>query len=279
MEQTFRKKWPVYLIEAWALGTFMLMASLVVIVVEHPAMPVRAVISSPLLRRAIIGVCMGLTAISLIYSRWGKRSGAHLNPAVTIAQWRLNRITAADALAYIGAQFAGGSLAVALLHGLMPYFMTHPTVNDVVTVPGSAGIWVALAFEFGMAFVLLTMVLALSNSRRLAPYTGYFVGLLVALYITFEAPFSGMSINPARTVSSALSANLWTGWWIYFMGPIAGMSLAGWLYRQRYRRRYGECRSMALHLSGRPNGCSTYEVLWWAEDEPGKPLIEHPPTD
>lgn len=278
MAPAFSKKWPVYLIEAWALGTFMLMASFVVILVEHPALPVRDAIPSSWLRRALIGLGMGLTAVSLIYSRWGKLSGAHLNPAVTIAQWRLNRITTKDAAAYIIAQFAGGSLAIGLLHWLMPYFMAHPTVNHVATVPGPAGIWVALMFEFGMAFGMLTMVLALSNSRRLAPYTGYFVGALVALYITFEAPYSGMSINPARTVSSAVSAGVWTAAWIYFVGPITGMSLAGWLYRKQYRRRYGECRSMAMHLSGQRNGCQTYEVLWWAEDGPGEKLLEHPST-
>ncbi|CCH53679.1 major intrinsic protein [Fibrisoma limi BUZ 3] len=278
MAPTLSKKWPVYLIEAWALGTFMLMASFVVILVEHPALPVRDAIPSAWLRRALIGLGMGLTAVSLIYSRWGKLSGAHLNPAVTIAQWRLNRITTTDAAAYIVAQFAGGSLAIGLLHWLIPYFMAHPTVNYVATVPGKAGVWVALVLEFGMAFWMLTMVLALSNSRRLAPYTGYFVGALVAFYITVEAPYSGMSINPARTVSSAVSAGVWTAVWIYFVGPIAGMSLAGWLYRKQYRRRYGECRSMAMHLSGQRNGCRTYEVLWWAEDGPGETLFEHPST-
>ena len=266
MREIVQKNWPLYLIEAWALGMFMVAASLVVIVVEHPEFPVRSAISSPMLRRALIGVCMGLTAIGLIYSGWGKRSGAHLNPAVTIAQWRLNRITTTDALAYIAAQFVGGSFGIILINSFLPNYMAHPSVNFVATQPGSAGVWVALAFEFAMSFGMLTMVLALSNSRRLAPYTGYFVGIVVALYITFEAPFSGMSINPARTVSSALSANLWTGWWLYFVGPIAGMSLAGWLYRRNYRRRYGQCRTMAMHLSGQKNGCETYEVLWWSEE-------------
>jgi aquaporin Z len=90
---------------------------------------------------------MGLTATGLIYSGWGKRSGAHLNPAVTLAQWRLNRITTPDAAAYIVAQFAGGALGIALVHGLLPAYMTYPAVNDVVTMPGPAGVWVALAFE------------------------------------------------------------------------------------------------------------------------------------
>jgi aquaporin Z len=272
MLETIRKNGPLYLIEAWALGMFMVVASLVVIVVEHPALPVRAVIPSGDVRRAIIGLCMGLTAVGLIYSGWGKRSGAHLNPAVTVAQWRLNRISTLDAAFYVLAQFVGGALGVWLVWLLLPGFMAHTSVNYVATVPGSAGVWVALTLEFLMSFALLTMVLALSNSRKLSPYTGYFVGLVVALYITFEAPFSGMSINPARTVSSALSANIWTAVWIYFAGPVAGMSLAGWLYRLRYRKRHGECRTMALHLSGAQNGCQTYEVLWWAEESEGQPI-------
>ncbi len=266
MLETLRKNGSLYLIEAWALGTFMVVACLVVIVVEHPDLPVRAAIPSDLLRRAIIGICMGLTAVGLIYSPWGKLSGAHLNPAVTLAQWRLNRISTLDALFYIVAQFVGGSLGVWLVHLVLPDWVAHPSVNYAATVPGSAGVWVALGIEFGMAFCLLTMVLTLSNSRRLARYTGFFVGMVVALYITLEAPYSGMSINPARTIASALSANVWTGVWIYFVGPIAGMALAGWGYRLRYRRRHGECYSMNMHLSGQRNGCRTYEVLWWTQD-------------
>ncbi len=272
MFQTIRKNWPLYLIEAWALGTFMVVASLVVIVVEHPDLPVRSAVPSDMLRRAIIGSCMGLTAVGLIYSPWGKLSGAHLNPAVTLAQWRLNRITTTDALFYIVAQFVGGSLGVVLVHTLLPDYIAHPSVNYVATVPGSAGVWVALGCEFLMSFCLLTMVLALSNSKWLSLYTGYFVGVVVALYITVEAPYSGMSINPARTVSSAVSARNWTDIWIYFLGPIAGMSLAGWRYRLRYRRRYGECRSMKMHLSGQRNGCRTYEVLWWTQEATSEPI-------
>lgn len=263
---TFQKNWRLYLIEAWALGTFMIVAATAVTIIDHPAFLVRSVVPLPDVRRALVGVCMGLTAIGLIYSGWGKRSGAHLNPAVTLAQWHLNRISTTDALFYIGAQFLGGGLGIALFYSVFPDVMAHPAVNFVTTKPGPAGVWLALACEFSMAFGMLTMVLTLSNSRRLAPYTGYFVGAVVALYITIEAPFSGMSINPARTVSSALSSGQWSGWWVYFVGPISGMWLAAWLYRRNYRRKHGECRTMAIHLSGQQNGCPTYEVLWWSED-------------
>jgi len=176
LTNTFRKNWPLYLIEVWALGMFMIAASVVVIIVNHPDFPIRAAVPSDLARRAVIGICMGVTDVCLIYSRWGKRSGAHLNPAVTLAQWRLNRITTTDAVFYILAQFVGGWLGVALIYALVPDLLAHPAINYVTTVPGQAGIWVAFGFEFGLAFCILTMVLALSNSRQLArpcwPTTG-----------------------------------------------------------------------------------------------------------
>ena len=74
------KNWRLYLIEAWALGMFMLAAALVMILVDHPAFPVHNAIPSPLFRRAIVGVAMGLTAVGLIYSRWGKLSGGAYEP-------------------------------------------------------------------------------------------------------------------------------------------------------------------------------------------------------
>jgi aquaporin Z len=85
-----------------------------------------------------------------------------------------------------------------------------------------------LAFlaELLISFVLMTVVLTVSNTQRLARFTGLFAGALVATYISLEAPLSGMSMNPARTFSSALSAHLWTALWIYFTAPPLGMLLA-----------------------------------------------------
>lgn len=77
---------------------------------------------------------------------------------------------------------------------------------------------------------MLFMVLSITNTPSLARFTGLFAGLLVFLYITFEAPLSGMSINPARTFASALPSGIWTGGWIYFTAPVLGMLLAAQLY-------------------------------------------------
>ncbi|MFN7117588.1 MAG: MIP/aquaporin family protein [Saprospiraceae bacterium] len=262
MWTALQKNWRIYLIEAWALGMFMVSAALFTIVVEHPELLVRRSIESPLLRRFLIGIAMGLTAIALIYSNWGKRSGAHMNPAVTLTNLQLNRIRPYDALWYILAQFIGGTLAILFIKWLAFPYISIPDVNYAVTIPGKAGIWAALGMECFISFGLFLMVLYLSNHKKLAPYTGFFVGGLLVLYITLEAPFSGMSMNPARTFASAYPANIWTGWWLYFIGPIAAMNLAGFLYRRWYRTTHNSnCLTMDCHMAGQKHDNVTYEVL------------------
>src|SRR5437899_2861426 len=100
--------WPEYLIEGALLGIFMISACLSVFVLEHPASPVPRRIRSGTVRRTIIGLMMGITAVALIYSPWGQRSGAHMNPGTTLAFLTLGKIKAWDAVFYIAAQFAGG---------------------------------------------------------------------------------------------------------------------------------------------------------------------------
>jgi aquaporin Z len=226
--------WREYLMEAAGLGLFMVSACVFVALIEYPGSPVRQAIDDDLVRRLLIGVAMGLTAISLIYSPWGKRSGAHLNPAVTLTFYRLGKIAPWDAAFYVLAQFAGGIagmlLAAALLGGML---LAHPTINHVVTTPGAAGTAVAFAAEAMISFGLMLTVLIVSNRPAINRYTGLAAGALVATYITIEAPLSGMSMNPARTFGSAFSADLWTALWIYFAAPLAGMLAAAETYTRR----------------------------------------------
>jgi len=262
MWTALRTNWKIYLIEAWALGMFMISAAFFTILMEHPNLPIRNAIESPILRRFLIGLAMGLTAIALIYSNWGKRSGAHMNPAVTLTNLQLDRIRPTDAAWYILAQFIGGTLAILLFKWLAFHYVSIPEVNYAVTIPGKSGIGLAFAMEFFISFFLFLMVLILSNAKKLAPYTGFFVGGLLVIYITLEAPYSGMSMNPARTFASAYPANLWTAWWLYFIAPILGMNLAGYLYRRWYRIQHnGNCLGMDAHMSGQQYDNTTYEVL------------------
>lgn len=262
MWQAIRAHTPIYLIEAWALGMFMVSAAFFTILLESPSLPVRQLIADPFVRRAIMGAAMGLTAVLLIYSPWGKRSGAHMNPAVTLTFLQLDRIRPADAAGYMFAQFAGGALGIFLFKWMVYPYISDPAVNYVVTVPGPSGWLTALVLEALMSFCLFLVVLLSSNAQKLAPYTGYFVGVLLTFFIAFEAPFSGMSINPARTVASALPSGIWRDWWIYFAGPIVGMNAAGFVFRRIYRwRNNGNCLSMDCHMSGKKHQNPIYEVL------------------
>src|SRR5689334_13092656 len=110
-----RRNWPEYLIEGWALGTFMISAGVVATLLDYPGSPVHRAIADPTLRRVLGGIAMGLTAIALIYSPWGQRSGAHMNPAVTLTFLRLGKIHRGDAFAFVLAQFIGGTLGVLLV--------------------------------------------------------------------------------------------------------------------------------------------------------------------
>jgi aquaporin Z len=230
-----------YAIEAVGLGIFTLSAAVVTALLELPTSPLRQTIADSLLRRFLIGIAMGLTAIAIIYSPWGKRSGAHINPAVTLTFWRLKKIETWDALCYIVAQCIGGWLGLLIAAVLLGSAIADPTVNYVVTIPGRQGDLVAFLAEFAISFGLMTLVLNVSNQMRMSQYTGICAGILVALYITFEAPISGMSMNPARTLASALPAQVWQSIWIYFTAPPLGMLLAAEVYlRQGKKKRQSQ---------------------------------------
>lgn len=230
MRDALRRHWPEYLMEAAGLGLFMLSAVVVATVMEHPSSPVRAAIDNPLYRRIPMGLAMGITAIGIIYSPWGKRSGAHINPAVTLTFYRLGKMARWDAILYVLAQCAGGLVGVGLPALFIGNYMAHPSVNYVVTVPGDSGVVVAFMAELAIAFILMVVLLIAMNHDRLAPLTGFFAGLLVAAYVVVEAPFSGFGMNPARTFASALPAWRWTGFWLYMIAPPVGMLLAAELY-------------------------------------------------
>ena len=238
---SLRLHWPEYLMEASLLGAFMVSACLFGALYEFPHSPVRHAIASQLLRRVLMGLSMGLTAIAVIYSPWGKQSGAHINPSVTLAFLRLGKVTVWDAVFYIASQFAGAVLGVVLVARFLGKELADPAVRYVVTVPGDHGLWVAWLAEFIIAFGMMSTVLYFSNHHRLDRYTGLFAGLLVATYIAIEAPFSGMSMNPARTFGSGFSAEVWSGLWVYLTAPPLAMLTAAEIYLWRKGRLAVKC--------------------------------------
>ena len=230
MWESWKQHWPEYAIEAGCLGAFMVSACTFAAILGHPDSPLARRITSPIEGRLFMGCAMALTAIAIIYSPWGKRSGAHMNPAVTFTFWRLGKVASRDAIFYVLAQFAGGIAGVLAIRALLRPWVSHPAVNYAVTTPGKAGALAALIAECLISFILMLVILLVSNTERIARHTGLFAASLVATYITLEAPISGMSMNPARTVGSAFSAHVWTSLWIYFTAPVLGMILAAEAY-------------------------------------------------
>lgn len=233
--------------EAAELGLFMMSACAFGVLLWYPASPVRQVVAEPLLRRGLMGLAMGATAIAIIYSPLGKRSGAHFNPAVTLAFLRLGKIAPWDAAFYIGAQFLGAVAGVAVAAVLLGGRLADPAVRYVATRPGGYGPWVAFVAEAGIAFVLMTVILTVSNRPKVNRLTGLFAGMLVALYITFEDPLSGMSMNPARTFGSALVGQIWDSIWIYFTAPPLAMLLAAEVYLRVAGARRVLCAKLHHH--------------------------------
>ena len=190
----------------------------------------RQALADSLTRRVLMGLAMGLTAIAIVYSPWGKRSGAHLNPAVTLTFFRLGKVETPDAIFYVLAQFVGGVAGVLLASALLRSVLGHPAVNYVATLPGETGV-VGRVFCRSRHHVSSDADGADGfQSGEAGALTGLFAGTLVAIYITFEAPLSGMSMNPARTFGSAVGGNIWTALWIYFAAPPLGMLLAAEAY-------------------------------------------------
>jgi aquaporin Z len=224
-----REHWPEYAIEALLLGLFMVSAGVFSTLLEAPGSPLREALPDPTLRRVLVGVAMGATSTALVYSPLGKRSGAHMNPALTLAYVRLGKVTPRDAAGYALAQLAGGLAGVCLVAAFLGGAFREAPVSWVATLPGVAGPWLAFVAELAISFVMMSAVLVATNVPRLAPYTGVICGSLVATYIALEAPISGMSMNPARTLASGLPSGQFGGLWVYLLAPPLGMLLAAQL--------------------------------------------------
>ena len=242
--QAVSTHWPEYLIEAACIGFFMISACGFTVLLSHPSSPVAKEIHSEFLRRGLMGMAMGSTAIAIIFSPLGKRSGAHINPAVTLTYLRLGKVNPSDAAFYTLFQFLGAIVGVLVASKLMGDLLAHQAVNYAVTIPGTSSLFQPFLAELLISFLLMTVILTVSNHKRLGRWTGLFAGLLIATYITCEAPISGMSMNPARSLGSAVGARVWTALWIYFTAPPLGMLLAAEIHQRVTRGRADACAKL-----------------------------------
>jgi len=234
MLETFKRNWREYLMEAAGLAGFVLSAGLLTVFLEHPDFPsMRSSFGgeeNAIWRRVPLGIIMGGYIAAVIYL-FGKKSGAHINPATTWAFFRLGKINLTDTIFYTVAQFAGAVAAALFLKFWVGEWFAHPLIDFGVTKPKPPhGSMSALIAEFIISFVLMFVVLIVISSKRLEKYIAPVSGVLITLYLIFELPFSGMSLNPARSFAAALAANKWEHLWIYFVAPPVAMLLAAEIY-------------------------------------------------
>jgi len=262
MLAALKAHYPEYLMEAFELGLFMVAVCVFGTLLFYPSSALVRLWPSPSLRQFIMGLAMGLTAVGIIYSPWGKQSGAHINPAVTLAFYSLKKIKPWDALFYIVFQFTGAVMGVFLAAQIIGKAIQHPDVRYFATFPHRYGEMGAFTVEFLISFFLMLVVLVLMNKARLTAFLGIFVGILVALYANIAGPISGFSMNPARTFGSALPSTVWTSCWIYFTAPIIGMLLAAQLFSQFSKHR--SCAKLHHENTKRCIHCGKPEEVYYA---------------
>jgi len=230
LKASFKKNWKLYLMEALGLAIFMVSACFFGGLLEAKNSALHLTIPNAFLRNIIMGILMGLTALFIFYSPVTAPSGSHINPAVTMTFLRLGKMCRWDALFFIIFQCMGGAIAVYLMAALMGPTLKMPPVNYVCTVPGKAGVAVAAITEFVIAVIMIIMVLLTTANNKLKKYTRIFAGCLVCLYVIFAGPLSGFGMNPARTLASAINANIYTAFWIYMFMPFIGMLCAAEMF-------------------------------------------------
>jgi len=203
-------------------------------------------------RRALTGFLFGTTGALIALSPLGKASGAHINPAVTFAFWLMGRMQRCHALGYVLCQLSGALLGALplLLWGAM-----GASTSYGATVPGrETGNGLALLGETATTFALIFGLFVFLRHRTLRQFTPALFPPLYAIMVWLEAPISGTSTNPARSLGPAAISGVWNGWWIYWLGPMAGTLLAVAAYRfagwERHRIRVAK----VFHFAHDPYG-------------------------
>ena len=223
---SLRLHWPEYLMEAGGLSIYMFSVCAFATLSWHPVSPIGQFIAGAMPRRIFMGIGDGTTLIAIRMSPWGKQSGGHLNPAITLAFFRLGKLELSDTLFYCAGQFLGALTGVAVASYVLGGTLGNAAVHYGVTAPGAYGDAVAFVAEVIISFALMATILSVSERENLSRYTPYFAGALVAACTAFESPLSGSSANPARTFGPAIVASYWHALWIYFTAPPFGMLAA-----------------------------------------------------
>jgi aquaporin Z len=212
--------WSLALSELVGTALLLLAGLSIVTLMFGTGSPVPGVVSSETVRRAITGFLFGSIGALIALSPVGRVSGAHINPVVTLGFWLMGKLDSVAAISYVAAQMAGavlGSLP------LLAWGAMGRSVSFGATTPGQG--YATRTVVLGEVVTTFTMVMLLAvflSFRRTRRFTPAIFPVLYAVMVPLEAAISGTSTNPARSFGPAVVSGVWQGWWIYWVGPIAG---------------------------------------------------------
>jgi aquaporin Z len=216
--------WCLFIAELVGTALLVLVGLSLVIMMFGTGSPMARFIPSEGLRRLITGFLFGTTGATIALSAVGKESGAHINPVVTMVFWLFRKLDARTASIYVVAQMAGaiiGSLP------LMVWGRMGRSVAFGATLPGPGySTQTVLLGEIVTTFTMVSLLTLFIGFRQIRPFTPAIFPPLYAIMVYLEAPISGTSTNPARSLGPALVSGEWHGWWIYWLGPLLGALLA-----------------------------------------------------
>ena len=185
----------------------------------------------------VIGIALahGLT-IALVICSLGHISGAHINPAVTIGFLITGKIEAKDALIYILSQLIGAMLAAYSLKVFVPGAMEASLGGQ--SISPNVSIVAAIFIEFVLTFFLVTAIFgtAVDDRGTFSAVAGFGIGLVVTVDILAGGPFTGASMNPARSFGPAIMSGTWENQIVYWVGPIIGGAIASLFYNSFFMR-------------------------------------------
>lgn len=205
-------------------GLLLLVGLSIVIFMFSSGSPMATLIPNVKVRQIITGFLFGSVGASIALSNIGKVSGAHINPAVTMVFWLFRKLEGRLAITYILAQVTG---AIVGCLPLLIWGQLGQSINFGGTAPGNsytAG--QAFLGEVITTFIMVTLLILFIGFRRIRQFTPYMFPVLYAIMVPLEADISGISTNPARSIGPAVISAQWDGWWIYWVGPLAGALLA-----------------------------------------------------
>jgi aquaporin Z len=186
--------------------------------------PMERIVPSVVLRQILTGFLFGCIGATIALSPVGKESGAHINPAVTLGFWLMQKLDARTALGYVVAQLIGACV------GCLPLLAWGSMGRSIAfgaTIPGANFTTeTVLIGEVVTTFALIAGLCLFIAFRNLRPFTPFMIPFLYAIMVPLEAPISGTSTNPARTFGPAVISGQWQGWWIYWVGPLIGTLVA-----------------------------------------------------